>query len=448
MAVNSKAGNNGSDRRFGLLKPKADRFTTDKPMDSIDAKYIDVLDGIRTISVIIVLIFHFWQQTWIFPTIQTPFLSFIGLKQIDFTPLAQAGYLFVDMMVLMSGFLLFLPLMRLIVMNEPMSSWKAYARRRVARIVPSYLFAVLVIFFLFALPQKSYANASEAIRDLVTHLTFTQTLFVDTYIGTKCDAVLWTVAIEVWFYVLFPLFATLIRPDKKLESRKAKTASYICIAALFVAFHLITIWWYKTYVLRPGIYVAMYINQLPAFMGTYANGMLASLIFILLAKYCGRGRGLATTATLLSLLSIVYIISMIKECAKLNALDAQLWQVSERARLTAAFSVFILSTALAAKWYRFLFSNRFMRFLSGVSYNLYIWHQWLAVQIKCEWRIPAWEGSTPPNQLFDRAWMSNYALIITVAAFAVAILATYLIEKPFANLILGRPMFKRKTNDV
>ena len=65
----------------------------------IDPKHIDVLDGIRAISVIIVLIFHFWQQTWIFPVIKTPFLKFIKIEQIDFSAFAKVGYLFVDMMV-------------------------------------------------------------------------------------------------------------------------------------------------------------------------------------------------------------------------------------------------------------------------------------------------------------------------------------------------------------
>lgn len=417
----------------------------EKSLDkSIDSKHIDVLDGIRAISVIIVLIFHFWQQTWIFPTIKTPFLAFIGLKQIDFTPLARVGYLFVDMMVLLSGFLLFLPLMRHIVMGESLTSWRNYARRRIARIVPSYLFAVLVLFFLVALPGKLYTNTADAIRDLVTHLTFTQTLFYKTYIATKLDVVLWTVAIEVWFYILFPFIATLLRTDKRLESRKAKTVSFICIAAVFVIFHGISIWWEKAYVLKKGVNVSMYINQLPAFMGTYANGMLASLIFVLIAKYAERTRGLAVICTVLSVISTMYFVSMINECAKLQASEAQLWQVSERARLTASFSVLILSTALAARWYRFLFSNRLMRFLAGISYNLYIWHQWLSVQLKSVWRIPSWTGDTPPNQLGDRAWMNKYALIITVAAFVAAVLATYLIEKPFANLIMGRPMFKKR----
>lgn len=415
--------------------------------DIIDPKRIDVLDGIRALSIIIVMIFHFWQQTWIFPTIKTPFLSFIGLDKIDFTPFAKVGYVFVDMMVLISGFLLFLPVMRQIFMGADMIKWKDYARRRLARIVPSYYFCVLLIFFAFNLPNHVYASTADAIKDLVTHLTFTQTLYVKTYLATSLNAVLWTVAIEVWFYILFPLFAELIRRRRSDDNKKSVVASVICIFLLAALFYGIARWWRLNVVEAPGAYVAMKINQLPAFMGVYANGMLGAMIYVLLAKHTERSLGLTVTCTVVSLVCIALITGMVKECAALSAQAAQLWQVSERLRLTGVFMLFILSTALAAKWYRFLFSNKLMVFLSGISYNLYIWHQWLAVHIKNVWRIPYWEGSVPPNQLWDHPWMNKYALIITVAAFAAAILATYLIEKPFANLILGRPMFGKKKKE-
>ena len=411
----------------------------------IDPKHIDVLDGIRAISVIIVLIFHFWQQTWIFPVIKTPFLKFIKIEQIDFSAFAKVGYLFVDMMVLLSGFLLFLPLMRQIFMGEDMISWKQYARRRIARILPSYYFAVLLLFFAFALPSGAYKTTGAAIKDLITHLTFTQTLFVETYLSTPLDVVLWTVAIEVWFYVLFPFFAEMLkrRKTENDNNKKSIIISTVSIIALALAFHGIAYWWKQDYVLKPGSYLSMHINQLPAFMGCYANGMIGAMLFVLIAKHCERTKGMAAVCTLLSLTSLVYIIHMVNECAALQGKEAQLWQVTERFRLTAAFMVFILSTALSARWVRFLYSNPLMRFLSAISYNLYIWHQWLCVQIKNPWRIPYWEGTVPPNQNWDHAWMKQYALVITVAAFAAAILATYLIEKPIGNLILGKPIFPR-----
>ena len=413
--------------------------------NALDPRHVDVMDGIRAISIILVLIFHFWQQTWISPVIRTPFLSSIGLPQIDLTYLARTGYLFVDMMVLISGFLLFLPLMRHILLGESMIKWKDYARKRVARILPSYLFCVLVLFFAVNLPNHVYPTAERAIRDLVTHLTFTHMFFTDTYLATQLNGVLWTLGVEVWFYVLFPLFAEMLKRREPADAGKKSTAASIAgMAALAAVFFAITYAWKQGKILKPGAHMSMLINQLPAFMGTYAVGMIGAFIYVLICKHAERTAGLRAAATLLTIVSICFIIYMLKDCAKYRGEKAQTWQTTERTKLTISYMVFIISAALSANWFRFLLSNRLMRFLASISYNLYIWHQWIAVFFKNTLRIPYWEGTTPPNQLGDRIWMDKYAIIITLAAFAAAILTTYLIEKPFANLILGKPMFGTK----
>ena len=49
---------------------------------SVDTQHVGVLDGIRSLGVLIVLWFHFWQQTWLMPAYRTPFLNRLGnLKQ-------------------------------------------------------------------------------------------------------------------------------------------------------------------------------------------------------------------------------------------------------------------------------------------------------------------------------------------------------------------------------
>lgn len=403
----------------------------------IDCRHIDVLDGIRAVSVIIVLIFHFWQQTWIFPVIKTPWLASVGITKIDFSNFATVGYLFVDMMVLISGFLLFLPLMRSIILGEEMSSWKNYARRRIARIVPSYYFAVLLLFFASALPTGAYATTADALKDLFAHLTFTQTLWVNTYIATPLDVVLWTVAIEVWFYVLFPFVAEFIKGPRN-KNRQSFTPAY-GIFFIFAVFNIINYVYTENFVLKGDVYLAMRINQFPAFLGVYSIGMLGASAFVLIAKNCRRSRIFNAVNTLFSVFSILLIVYLINDCVATQ--ERHVWQVTERSKLAFVFMTFIITTALSSKWYRWLFSNKFMRFLSGISYNLYIWHQWLAVQCKNTWRIPKWSGEIPPNMLNITYWMNRYAVVITVFAFAAAILATYLIEKPFANLIMGRPVF-------
>ena len=146
-----------------------------------------------------------------------------------------------------------------------MSSWKNYARRRIARIVPSYYFAVLLLFFASALPTGAYATTADALKDLFAHLTFTQTLWVNTYIATPLDVVLWTVAIEVWFYVLFPFVAEFIKGPRN-KNRQSFTPAY-GIFFIFAVFNIINYVYTENFVLKGNVYLAMRINQFPAFLG-------------------------------------------------------------------------------------------------------------------------------------------------------------------------------------
>lgn len=416
-----------------------------KKDSTIDLKYIDVLDGIRAISIIIVLVFHFWQQTWIWPTIDTPWLRFIGISRLSFNAYAKVGYVFVDMMVLISGFLLFFPLARQVLLGESMDSWKRYARKRIARIVPSYLICIIAL-FIYNVSLNNYANATVAVKDLLTHLTFTQTLFKETYLSTKLNVVLWTVAVEVWFYALYPLIASFIK--RRNNGKRAVVFSIINVAIAAAAMYLVFYLYANELVFKEGVYLPMTINQLPAFFSVYANGMIGAFIFVAIAKNLNRTSVVAYVSLIIAVLSIIAIDKMVHSLASAGD-SSKIWQVENRTLLSLVFVTLIISLALSPKWVRWLFSNRFMRFLAGISYNLYIWHQWLAVEIKSTWRIPPWSGSTPPNQLYNMDWMTKYAVIITVAAFVVAVLMTYFVEKPCANLIMGRPAFSmQKAKDA
>ena len=69
---------------------------------------IPELNGLRVLLVFIVSWYHFWQQSWLTPS--------IGSYSLDY--LLRAGYMPVDGTILLSGFLLFLPL-SLIHISEP-----------------------------------------------------------------------------------------------------------------------------------------------------------------------------------------------------------------------------------------------------------------------------------------------------------------------------------------
>ena len=94
--------------------------------------YMPVADGFRVLCVLIVAWFHIWQQSWL-----TPELT-IGPVHIDLLPLVRTGYLMVDMMLLLSGFLLFLPYARARVDGGPLPDVATFYKKRVVRIVPAF----------------------------------------------------------------------------------------------------------------------------------------------------------------------------------------------------------------------------------------------------------------------------------------------------------------------
>ena len=118
------------------------------------ARHIPELNGLRVLLVFIVSWYHFWQQSWLTPH--------VGDYSLDF--LVRAGYVPVDGTILLSGFLLFLPHARAMLLGDKKPEVRTFYQRRVMRIVPSYYFVTLVMLLAIALPgfwsngNASYAN--------------------------------------------------------------------------------------------------------------------------------------------------------------------------------------------------------------------------------------------------------------------------------------------------
>ena len=82
--------------------------------------------------------------------------------------------------------------------------------------------------------------------------------------------------------------------------------------------------------------------------------------------------------------------------------------------------------------------RRVLSWLAALSYSFYLWHQMLAVFLKYDLHLPAWTGTTPPNQLGDTAWMRQAHALYWTAAIAVTLAAYYGVEKPIAKRLHGK----------
>lgn len=382
----------------------------------LDPRRVDVLDGIRALAILIIMWYHVWQQSWLMPVFQLPFLARLGLPgsvSLDFIP--RSGFIFVDLMLLISAFCLFLPHARARLMGEPVPHIRTFYQKRAIRILPPYLLCVFVIVLAWAIPSGAFGSVRKFCSDFFSTLTFTQTFFPTSLLDNKINGVLWTAAVEVQFYLLFPFLAWCFRKRPLLTYAAMVGAA----AAYTYGFALPNPDWLR-----------MTTNQLPAFFAVFANGMLAAFAYVWLSRRVTRRQWLSVLATVAAIGFLLLTGRMEKGVTRMD--PVQEWQLRFRYPLSLVFGGFILSAALSAKWFRWLFSNRVMRFLAAISYNIYIWHQWLAVRF-VEWRIPFWTGETRPNMAGDRPWQLGYTALVTLASFAAAILVTYCFEKPITK---------------
>jgi len=383
-----------------------------RPYEAGD-RFIASADLLRVISVYLVAWYHIWQQSWLNPVLK------IGGLRLDFNPLVRTGYLMVDRLLMLSGFLLFLPYARCALTKEPFPKIGEYYKKRAARILPSYLFCIFIILFCFALPRGEYGTSKHLWTDLLRHLTFTHNLDVLSYQSTRLNGVLWTLAVEVQFYLIAPFVCRAF----------AKEPFWTYLAMILAAFA------YRFLYVLPMESHSLHLNRLPAMLDVYANGMMAALIYVNLCRYLRKNGWTALLATILSALCLIALYHLMRGQSRESGYPAiHIGQLVRRFPLAAAGAGFVLFAGLGLNSVTRIISCRPIRWLSMISYNVYIWHAYAAIKMK-EWRIPAYENPLP-NQAGEQPWQLHYTLLSLAVAVALGALVTYLIERPAARLIL------------
>ncbi len=373
-----------------------------------DTRRVDTCDGLRAIAILIVAWYHIWQQSWLYPGLT------IGDWHFSFDPLVRSGYMWVDVMILISGFCLYLPWARMRWDPKPYPNTADFYAKRLIRIHPSYLLCVLVM-MIVALTTGAYYTPAHRNLDIATHLTYTHTFFYDSYYASNLGGALWTVVIEMQFYVIFPLLA------RAFLRMPVPTFAFMFIAALG----------YRGAVGASMDDVTMYFNQLPAFLDTFALGMLAAEA----AVYLSRRRPNPVTRVLCSALTVA-LIPLIWDVVRRQASMSgtamiRMGQMNNRLAISALTALFLVFSANAGLIVRRILSNPVTRFVSAVSFQFYMWHQTLAVWLLKYRVIPS--ELEHPNYDGDLAWQRLFTLACFGLGLGLAALLTYGFERPVAK---------------
>jgi len=362
-------------------------------------EYAAAGDLLRVLCVFMIAWYHIWQQSWLSPRLQIAGLA------LDMTAPVRTGYMFVDLMLMLSGFLLYLPYA-----NGTQRPAREFYLRRAARILPSY-WLCLIVMVIFAVADPAFSDPGKLAADLAAHLTFTHNLSYDTYVRTRLNVVLWTLAVEVQFYLILPALAPAFR--------KRPVPCYLAMLGAALCFQ--RLWTY------PMGDTTIFVNRLPNMLDVYANGMLAAHIYATLSKKKERRAWIAALGTLACIAGVWGASRLLVAQSHISGYDAlRLGQLDRRWAFSACGAAFLVGGSLSFGPVRRICSNRVVRFLSGLSFNFYIWHQWLAVKLKL-WRIPPYLSESNPNQASEMPWQLHYTLLCFLAALLLSALVTYLV---------------------
>ena len=375
------------------------------------ADYVDTLDGFRALGVLLVMIFHFWQQSWF-----TFAFTAFGYR-VDFTNIVVNGAFGVELLFILSGFCLYYPLAM-----HPKRRLRLgrYAFKRAVRILPSYFLCVLVC----SAYQIGRLDADTLRAQFLANMTLTQ-MMTPALAYNRINGVLWSLAIEAQFYLIFPLLA------KAMRRWPYRTALIAFLVGEGFRWYIRDIDYSQ---------VNFLMNQMPAMIDVFVGGMLAAHVAAQLQRTLDddQKRRLAPAFAVAALMFLLLWILAAVYMGRLRydnvPENLSRLRMQTRKYLIAGFSGAVGCSVLSANWMHRALGNRVARFFSAISYQLYLWHIWIALRLK-DFRIPPFATERPMD---DEPWRAPYLLLSLALAIGVAALLTYGFERPVSRFLTAR----------
>lgn len=370
--------------------------------------YVDTLDGFRALGVMLVVAFHYWQQSWVDLR-----FTVLGLD-VNTTNIVVNGGVGVELLFILSGFCLYYPLA---MHPERRLALGHYAYKRAVRILPSYFLCVLVS----AAWQIGRLDPAVLRQQFWGNMGLVQ-MMTPALAYNRLNGPLWSIAIEVQFYILFPLLVVPFRKRPYLVMLAAFAVGEVCR-------------WY----LRDVDYsrITFLMNQMPCMIDVFVGGMLAAHVTAQAKRELGKKRRRFAPAFALGTLAFLMLWLMAsKYMGRLRYSDIpenlSRMRMDVRKYLVAGFGGAIACSALASKWLRRALGNGLSRFISTISYQVYLWHAWIALSLK-DVHIPAYATARPMD---DVAWRWPYLLLCAGLALAVSVVLTYGFERPISRFCM------------
>jgi peptidoglycan/LPS O-acetylase OafA/YrhL len=331
-----------------------------------------------------------------------------------------------DALFIVSGFVIYLPT---VVRDGDFGRVSSFAIRRAARLVPAYYVTLLIALFLLAVVPSAVAMPGAGA--IAAHFAVLQTpalLFVDNFqLGFGVVPPVWTLSVEVGFYVVLPLVAVWYFRHP--------------LVGLVLAAGIVLMW--RELAHHPDMFAGQfgvdlgsdserrldtfYANQFPSWTLALATGMTGAWAYVRLRDRFSRERleRLAIRGTLIAGVVLAFEIYLAGHGAVHDVFPFEGLFARESLLITLGYPIslgaVLVGFALLPERAQFLCAAPAIRWIGDISYAIYLIHFaviWFALQ---EFSLPGGGGI-----LSVLAWC---ALVYPVSIFYAYLSARFL-ERP------------------
>jgi peptidoglycan/LPS O-acetylase OafA/YrhL len=290
----------------------------------------------------------------------------------------------VPIFFVLSGYLLFAPWVRAVLAGGAAPSVSRYGWHRVRRIMPAYAITVLAAFMVYHF-RHAGPNPGHSWIGLLRNLTLTQA-YTDNYLFSYLHQGLtqmWSLAVEVAFYVSLPLLAyLLIRVLCGGQWRPVRLLVGLAAMATITPLWLVVV--HETRWLPDGGRL-----WLPAYLAWFLGGMALA---VLQAK---RVRAMGVVCVPLAL--VCFFIASTPIAGEPTTSPTQLRDALVKSVFYAAIAMLAVAPMALGDsgWYTRLLAGRPIVFLGEISYEIFLIHLMTMelVMVKLL-RYPIYTGST------------------------------------------------------